>query len=222
MRNFYVYRNERLLVAGDWLSLGYQKDEHCKLARIQVDLPNSMDSDWSIDIKKSRARPPVVLKADLRRIAKLTRHRATEIYRHRGKVLARESLEDHVFIWDKKIMRGKIFYSINKEHPLVQEIFNIPNNYQPLIRALLRLLEETVPVQQIWLDNPVEPEKQAQPFDEIPSDQVIEIMIEIYRALRKTNLTQEQARDRILAIEPFQHFESLVKTLSDQLIGGNT
>ena len=181
-----------------------------------------MDSDWSIDIKKSRARPPVVLKADLRRIAKLTRHRATEIYRHRGKVLARESLEDHVFIWDKKIMRGKIFYSINKEHPLVQEIFNIPNNYQPLIRALLRLLEETVPVQQIWLDNPVEPEKQAQPFDEIPSDQVIEIMIEIYRALRKTNLTQEQARDRILAIEPFQHFESLVKTLSDQLIGGNT
>ena len=47
-------------------------------------------------------------------------------------------------------------------------------------------------------------------------------MIEIYRALRKTNLTQEQARDRILAIEPFQHFESLVKTLSDQLIGGNT
>ena len=221
-QGFYVYRNERLLVAGDWLSLGYQKDEHCKLARIQVDLPNSMDSDWSIDIKKSRARPPVVLKADLRRIAKLTRHRATEIYRHRGKVLARESLEDHVFIWDKKIMRGKIFYSINKEHPLVQEIFNIPNNYQPLIRALLRLLEETVPVQQIWLDNPVEPEKQAQPFDEIPSDQVIEIMIEIYRALRKTNLTQEQARDRILAIEPFQHFESLVKTLSDQLIGGNT
>ena len=221
-QGFYVYRNERLLVSGDWLSLGYQKDEHCKLARIQVDLPNSMDSDWSIDIKKSRARPPVVLKADLRRIAKLTRHRATEIYRHRGKVLARESLEDHVFIWDKKIMRGKIFYSINKEHPLVQEIFNIPNNYQPLIRALLRLLEETVPVQQIWLDNPVEPEKQAQPFDEIPSDQVIEIMIEIYRALRKTNLTQEQARDRILAIEPFQHFESLVKTLSDQLIGGNT
>ncbi|MFN7761207.1 MAG: ATP-binding protein [Pseudanabaena sp.] len=219
-QGFYVYRNERLLVAGDWLSLGYQKDEHCKLARIQVDLPNSMDSDWSIDIKKSRARPPVVLKADLRRIAKLTRHRATEIYRHRGKVLARENTEDHVFIWDKKIMRGKVFYSINKEHPLVQELFNIPNNYQPLIRALLRLLEETVPVQQIWLDSSVEPEKQAQAFDEIPSEQVMEVMIEIYLALRKTNLTQEQARDRILTMEPFQRFENLVQTLSEELIRG--
>ena len=119
-------------------------------------------------------------------------------------------------------MRGKVSYSINKEHPLVQEIFNIPNNYQPLIRALLRLLEETVPVQQIWMDNSVESEKQAQPFDEIPSEQVIEVMIEIYRALRKTNLTQEQACDRILTIEPFQNFEALVKALTDQLIGGKS
>jgi Histidine kinase-, DNA gyrase B-, and HSP90-like ATPase len=63
-QGFYVYRSERLLVAGDWLSLGYHKDEHCKLARIQVDLPNSMDSDWNIDIKKSRARPPAPLKAE--------------------------------------------------------------------------------------------------------------------------------------------------------------
>jgi hypothetical protein len=118
-------------------------------------------------------------------------------------------------------MRGKVFYSINKEHPLVQEVFNIPNNYQPMIRALLRLLEETVPVQQIWMDSSVEPEKQAQAFDEIPSEQVMEVMIELYRALRKTNLTQEQSRDRILKIEPFQNFEALTKILSDQLISGD-
>lgn len=220
-QGFYVYRNERLLVAGDWLSLGYHKDEHCKLARIQVDLPNSMDSDWNIDIKKSRARPPASLKADLKRIARLTRHRATEIYRHRGKVVSRENAAKYVFPWDKKLRRGKVFYAVNQEHPLVQEALKLPDNYQPVIRALLRLLEETVPVQQIWIDNSTEPEKQAQPFDGIPSEQVVEVMLQIYRALRKIGMTQEQARDRILTMEPFQHFESLVKTLSDQLIGGN-
>ena len=47
-QGFYIYRNERLLVAGDWLGLGHHKDEHCKLARIQIDLPNSMDSEWNI------------------------------------------------------------------------------------------------------------------------------------------------------------------------------
>jgi hypothetical protein len=54
-----------------------------------------------------------------------------------------------------------------------------------------------------------------------PSDQVLEVMVEIYRALRKSGMNQDQARDRILTMEPFQHFESLIKTLSDQLIGGN-
>ena len=221
-QGFYVYRNERLLVAGDWLNLGgYRKDEHCKLARIQVDLPNSMDSDWNIDIKKSRARPPAPLKADLKRIARLTRHRATEIYRHRGKVIARENAEKYVFPWDKKLRRGKVFYAVNHEHPLVQEALSLPDTCQPVIRALLRLLEETVPVQQIWIDNSTEPDKQAQPFDGIPSKQVLEVMIEIYRALRKSGMTQEQSRDRILTMEPFQHFEALVKTLSDQLIRGN-
>lgn len=220
-QGFYVYRNERLLVAGDWLSLGYSKDDHCKLARIQVDLPNSMDSDWNIDIKKSRARPPASLKADLKRIARLTRHRATEIYRHRGKVVARENAEKYVFPWDKKLRRGKVFYAINQEHPLVQEALNLPNTCQPVIRALLRLLEETVPVQQIWIDSSTEPEKQTQPFESIPSDQVLEIIVEIYKALRKSGITQEQSRDRILRMEPFQQFESLVKALSDQLIGGN-
>jgi hypothetical protein len=220
-QGFYVYRNERLLVAGDWLSLGYSKDEHCKLARIQVDLPNSMDSDWNIDIKKSRARPPTQLKADLKRIARLTRHRATEIYRHRGKIIARENAEKYVFPWDKKLRQGKVFYAVNQEHPLVQEALKLPDTCQPVIRALLRLLEETVPVQQIWIDNATEPEKQPQPFDGTPSGQVLEVMVEIYRALRKSGMTQEQARDRILTMEPFQNSESLIKSLSDQLIGGN-
>jgi len=221
-QGFYVYRNERLLVAGDWLGLGgYRKDEHCKLARIQVDLPNSMDSDWNIDIKKSRARPPTQLKADLKRIARLTRYRATEIYRHRGKVIARENAEKYVFPWDKKLRRGKVFYAVNQGHPLVQEALKLPDTYQSVIRALLRLLEETVPVQQIWIDNSTEPEKQPQPFDGTSSDQVLEVMVEIYRVLRKSGMTKDQARNRILTMEPFQHFETLVKTLSDQLIRGN-
>jgi Histidine kinase-, DNA gyrase B-, and HSP90-like ATPase len=212
-QGFYVYRNERLLVAGDWLSLGYHKEEHYKLARIQVDLPNSMDSDWNIDVKKSRARPPVSLKAELKRIARLTRHRAAEIYRHRGKVLARENADKYVFPWDRKLRRGKVFYAVNQEHPLVEEVLNLPAIYQPAIRALLRLLEETVPVQQIWIDNSTEPEKQTQPFDGTPSEEVVEVIIQIYHALRKGGLTEEKARDRILMMEPFQHFEHLVKRL---------
>lgn len=54
-QGFYVYRNKRLLVPGDWLGFGYAKEEHYKLARIQVDISNSTDGEWSIDVKKSHA-----------------------------------------------------------------------------------------------------------------------------------------------------------------------
>lgn len=214
-QGFYVYRNERLLVPGDWLGLGFQKEEHCKLARIQVDLPNSLDDDWSIDVKKSIARPPASLKPELKRIARATRQRAVEIYRHRGKVIARDNADKYVFPWNKKIRRSKIFYAINQEHPLVKEALSLPREYQPAIRALLKLIEETVPVQQIWIDTSTDSEKHSQPFEGVPTEEVLEVMNEIYRTLRKVGLTSEQACNRILTMEPFQHFETLVNRLSD-------
>ena len=61
-QGFYVYRNRRLLVAGDWLGLGVKKEEHYKLARIKIDLPNTLDDLWELDIKKSAARVPVSLR----------------------------------------------------------------------------------------------------------------------------------------------------------------
>ena len=35
-QGFYIYRARRLLVAGGWLRL-FQKEEHCKLARVRID-----------------------------------------------------------------------------------------------------------------------------------------------------------------------------------------
>ena len=58
LQGFYVYRQERLLVAGDWLGLRFTKEEHYKLARIRVDIPNSTDEEWQIDVRKSVAIPP--------------------------------------------------------------------------------------------------------------------------------------------------------------------
>ena len=64
-QGFYVYRNRRLLLPGDWLGLEFRKEEHYKLARIRVDLSNSSDDEWAIDVRKSRARPPLRFRDDL-------------------------------------------------------------------------------------------------------------------------------------------------------------
>ena len=67
MRNdqgFYVYRNKRLIIWGTWFRLE-RKDELNKLARVMVDIPNSLDYMWSIDIKKSTASLPDIIKKNI-------------------------------------------------------------------------------------------------------------------------------------------------------------
>jgi hypothetical protein len=46
-----------------------------------------LDAEWQIDIKKSVARPPLVLREQLKAYADTVRSQAVEVYRHRVKVI---------------------------------------------------------------------------------------------------------------------------------------
>ena len=214
-QGFYIYRNKRLLVPGDWLGLPFAKEEHFKLARILVDIPNSMDQEWEIDVTKSKARPPDALRKDLKRIADLTRSRASDIYRHRGRVIARSSSAPHVFAWDKKIKHGKIFYSINRKHPLVQDMISNSGTSKSRLNALLRLLEETVPVAWIVMSNADNPDQQSFPFEQSPSSQISEIMREVFAALRRSDMTIEEALHRLRTMEPFDRYPEAVEAFAE-------
>src|SRR6185437_13270719 len=124
-QGFYIYRNERMLVGGDWLGM-FRKEEHYKLARIMIDIPNTLDVEWQIDIKKSVARPPSNIRQELKRIANYTRSEAVKIYRHRGKAIQRALGHEFAMLWIEKVKHGKRFYEVNRDHPIIKEI--IKNN----------------------------------------------------------------------------------------------
>lgn len=63
-QGFYLYRNKRLIVWGDYLGLA-RKSELGKNVRIKVDIPNNLDYIWEIDVKKSRANVPSKIKSNL-------------------------------------------------------------------------------------------------------------------------------------------------------------
>ena len=50
-QGFYFYRNDRLIQAGGWNGMR-ETDPHRSLARVAIDLPASMDSCLSLDVKK--------------------------------------------------------------------------------------------------------------------------------------------------------------------------
>ena len=53
------------MIWGTWFRLA-PKEEFFKLTRVQVDIPNSLDHLWSLDIKKSSASPPDIIRNRLR------------------------------------------------------------------------------------------------------------------------------------------------------------
>ncbi|WP_289137778.1 ATP-binding protein [uncultured Brevibacillus sp.] len=218
-QGFYVYRNKRMLVAGDWLGLGFPKEEHFKLARIQIDIPNSLDQEWLIDVKKSKARPPQNIRQDLKRIAKLTRDRASNIYRHRGKVVSRISSTEFVYLWQQSVKHGKISYKINREHPLIRECVSTQNDTKAL-DSLLKMLEETIPIPMILLNYSEQSDNIKGPFEDEPPKELIAVLEDSIKALSNQGLATLEIKKRLLAMEPFDLYKEQVVACCEKLEEG--
>ena len=217
-QGFYVYRNRRLLLPGDWLGLEFRKEEHYKLARILVDLPNSSDDEWDIDVRKSRARPPLRFRDDLLRIARATRRRAVEVYRHRGKTVARSSRSAPTFVWLRRTQGGRIHYAVNRDHPLISAALNSPAVNGAELGRILRLVEEYVPVQQIWVDMAEGDETQNLPFEVAAEAEIAELIRALYTALTGAGAPHDETMDRLVRTEIIgDRFELLEATIQELL-----
>lgn len=224
-QGFYVYRNERLLVAGSWLGLGrgrpWTKEEPYRLARLRLDIPNSADSEWRIDIRKSRARPPGSLRERLTRVAEDTRERARRVFAHRGQMMPTSGREPVAHAWRADHYSGGVRYRIDREHPAVKAVLAEAGAALPQIRAMLRVIEETIPVQRIWLDTAEAKETPRTGFAAEPDPEVRAVAEVLFRNMtRKGGLTAAEARARLLRTEPFHLYPNLIASLADDAAGG--
>ena len=219
-QGFYVYRNQRLLVAGSWLGLGsgrpWTKEEGHRLARIRLDLPNTADVAWKIDIRKSTARPPVSLRERLARLAEDTRARARRVFAHRGQVAVSGGNTQVTSAWKTVRSGDSLQYRIDEDHPAIQMALQEAGPLQATVKAMLRVIEETVPVQRIWLDAAESKEVARNNFSTSQPDEIATVMGAVYRnLLLYKDLSPARARERLLATEPFNQYPDLVEALPD-------
>lgn len=210
-QGFYVYRNERMLLSGDWLGM-FRKEEHYKLARIQIDVPNSLDSDWQIDIKKSIARPPLSIKDQLKAYAQTVRAQAVEVYRHKGKSVRQLPGQRFIPLWVEHKRGDKWFYKINRNHPLIEKTKKEAKaDPDKAIEMMLRYIEETIPTKSIYIKEAEEPEAQGKPFEGVDNEPILNAIKQMFENLKKSGKTNEDAKSIILNIEPFNHFPHLLE-----------
>ncbi len=212
-QGFYIYRNERLLLAGDWLGL-FRKEEHYKLARIEIDLPNDLDTEWQIDIKKSIARPPLILREQLKAYANKVRSQAVEVYRHRGRSVKVNPGQRFIPLWIEHKRGEKWFYKINRSHPLIEAIkIQANTNANKAIEKLIKFVEETIPIKSIYIKEVEAPEAQGKPFEGINHNDVWELMQIIFNSLIKQGKTKEDAKAIIFNLDPFNLYPEYINNL---------
>ncbi|MCL2837330.1 MAG: ATP-binding protein, partial [Defluviitaleaceae bacterium] len=110
-QGFYLYRNKRLISWGSWLRMGL-KSEQNKLARVQVDIPSSLDSIWMLDVKKSSAKIPDVIREELRASVRDSFVRSKKTVRFPG--LKEQQAENKVWTRTINMHVKAVLYSINR------------------------------------------------------------------------------------------------------------
>lgn len=211
-QGFYVYRNKRLLVWGTWFRMMRQGDLS-KLARIRVDIPNTLDDLWTLDIKKSSALPPAEVRKNLEIIINQIAERSKRTWTFRGK---KEISDTETHVWNRmKNKQGGFYYEVNREHPLVQQMIKAHPDIEVSLNALLQQIEMGLPLNQLYVD--LNNDEQITNDNE-QSD--VEIVKSLQEMITMCADKQEKCNllDAIACIDPYSSHLDIVEKFKEEIL----
>jgi hypothetical protein len=216
-QGFYIYRGGRLVIWGTWFRF-MPKNDTGKLTRVKVDIPNSLDHLWSLDIKKSSAVPPRMVRERLRHLAGTMLEPSHKIHQYRG----RKAKVDDPLVrpWELVEDRDEFRYSINREHPMFAGV--IAESSPSLLRLMnqaLTILEDTFPVHDLYnrMSGDRVPKQEDQDFSVMK-----EVLLKVWALERSSGESVGDFVARMTHIEPWDKFEDNRIELENWLISGST
>lgn len=217
-QGFYVYRERRLIVPGTWLNLNLKQEDHYKLARIRLDLPNTVDDAWQLNVMKSHVAAPPLLKDTFRRIANDVRQQASSVYRVRGEREAPSQRSQEKVVWRRKTTRTGVRYEIDRSHPVVKALLACGCDHDEFLDDVLSLVEGTIPVAAMLQ----EPEKaidgSVQDGPPIPVESLVKMAQLSETFLIHSGQAPAEARRIVLSSQPFLRFrEEILAAMSEAL-----
>ena len=215
-QGFYLYRNRRLIVHGTWFRLARQL-ELTKLARVGIDIPNTLDAEWKIDVRKASAQPPAPVRDRLRRIIERIGIPSRRTYTGRGAKLTEDS---RLPVWRRLQDKNRISYRIDEKHPLLATFRDdLEPGMAREFERILHLLASALPLEALHVDISANPEDVRSPG--IGSKDLRMIVSSMCQILGKRGLLSTEIREWMHSAEPFRtQWTETSRILAD--IFGNT
>ncbi|WP_282028451.1 ATP-binding protein [Paracoccus marcusii] len=211
-QGFYVYRERRLIIAGGWLGLA-RATELTKLARVRVDIPNTMDADWKIDVRKASAQMPPVVRDRLRRIVERMQGTSKRTYQKRGRKLVDEV---NMPLWNRFQKDGSIIYRPNADHPAVTGfIQTLPEEFRNGFRTCITLLGAGLPVAALHAD--MLGSAESVEADRTDFEEIAESVEQAVTTLLATGMKKNEVLRALCTTEPLIHHKERIRALLEGL-----
>lgn len=208
-QGFYIYRNKRLLVGGTWFRMMRQA-EMSKLVRIRVDIPNDLDALWTLDIKKSTAIPPEIVRNNLRVLIERMAEKSKRTWTFRGK---KETSDNVEHVWNRlKTNTGGYLYEINRDYVLINEMITKYPEIKTQIYSVLKQIEANIPLNALYVDLTSDEKIENETLN--IDKEIIQMMATILKG--NNEHTKEAVFEALLLSEPFNNFEEELRGAMDK------
>jgi hypothetical protein len=195
-QGFYVYRNNRLIFSKGWFRI-MPKTESTKYVRVAIDIPNSVDQEWEIDILKKEASPPKIIRDRLKEIIETITEKGRRVYRNRGQRLSEKTTKS---FWVREVHNRAVVYKINEENDMISSFMK---KYGKEASELFFHIAHNFPYEAAYHDVATDSINQNR------SSESDEVMAEAIKYFLKNKFTKEE----ILNIEGFQDKGELIDEL---------
>lgn len=214
-QGFYVYRGFRLVIWGTWFRVA-PRSEMAKLTRVRVDVPNSLDHLWALDVKKSTAAPPPQVRRRLSELAKTMMLPSQKVQEFRGRKVNQPSKVS--MMWHLRLNGDEFSYEINSDHPTVQALSReLDADQRMQLELLLRDIESTFPV--IDAHNRMSGDKV--PSSDDSDESAIQRATDSWKLLRDTGIDLETFVASLANAEPYYLVSDFADKLKKALINDN-
>lgn len=149
-QGLYLYRNERLISWGSWFHTEVRSELN-KLARVQVDIPASLDSIWMLDVKKSSAKIPDRIRERIRIAINDSTNRSRGTLRHPGE----KEIGERYNVWQRYLAPDTInvTYKLNRDNPILKLLVSkISSSDKVLLETFIHQVESFLPKTNIHHD----------------------------------------------------------------------
>ena len=182
-----------------------------------MDIPNSLDYMWSIDIKKSTATLPDIIKKNMYNAVYDSVLSSEAVHTYRGR---KEKKKDDIeYVWERVKVRQGYEYVINRDIPQIKLFEESLNDKQvKMLNKIIDTLEESFPVAALYVDAAKGNIEEKPPQDEKEkTDEIWADLMQQMNYVKKNGLSEVDYYKAFMKVEPYCNYPEIKTRIEEEI-----